>query len=266
MGSGHGVTVGDFDNDGRPDLFLTRWRSYTLLRNQGNGTFEDATGKAGLGGDRDWPISAAFADLDNDGDGRPDLVVTNFYGESTSFFRNMGKGMFSVESSAVGLAAPSRYLLGFGVSFLDANDDGRLDLAQANGHVIDDRLSFPLEMPAMLLIGGSDGRLVDVTTTAGEGWSVPRLGRGLAAGDLDNDGRTDVLILPQDSPLAVLRNETAGGRSLTLLLEGTRPSRRGRPPGLWGRQVRSGWRRKGSRWSRREGITSGRRRRRWKRR
>jgi enediyne biosynthesis protein E4 len=367
-GYGHGVTVGDFDNDGRPDLFLTRWRSYTLLRNQGDGTFEDATDKAGLGGDRDWPTSAAFADLDNDGDldlyvchylvwdaehpplcertskngeppdpnrpydycmpnpfpsrpdhlfrndngkfvdvtaeagivdpngrglgviasdvdgdglidlfvandttanylfhnlggmrfeevglsmgvacnadgafqagmgtavgdldgdGRPDLVVTNFYGESTSFFRNLGKGMFSVESSAVGLAAPSRYLLGFGVSFLDANDDGRLDLAQANGHVIDDRPSSPLEMPAMLLIGGSDGRLVDVTNSAGEGWSVPRLGRGLAVGDLDNDGRTDVLILPQNSPLAVLRNESAGGRSLTFLLEGTKSNRDG---------------------------------------
>ncbi len=67
-GYGHGVAVGDVDNDGHPDLFLTRWRSYALYRNRGDGTFEDITEQVGLGGDRDWPTSAAFADLDNDGD------------------------------------------------------------------------------------------------------------------------------------------------------------------------------------------------------
>ena len=60
-GYGHGVTVGDFDNDGDPDLFVTRWRSYALYRNRGDGHFEDVTGRAGLGGDRDWPTSSAFA-------------------------------------------------------------------------------------------------------------------------------------------------------------------------------------------------------------
>ena len=75
-GYGHGVAVGDFDNDGHPDLFVTRWRSYALYRNRGDGTFEDVTAKAGLGGDRDWPTSAAFADLDNDGD--LDLYVCHY--------------------------------------------------------------------------------------------------------------------------------------------------------------------------------------------
>ncbi len=75
-GYGHGVTVGDIDNDGHPDLFITRWRSYALYRNRGDGTFEDITDRAGLGGDRDWPTSAAFADLDNDGD--LDLYVCHY--------------------------------------------------------------------------------------------------------------------------------------------------------------------------------------------
>ena len=75
-GYGHGVTVGDYDNDGRPDLFVTRWRSYALYRNKGDGRFEDATTQAGLGGDRDWPTSAAFADLDGDGD--LDLYVCHY--------------------------------------------------------------------------------------------------------------------------------------------------------------------------------------------
>src|SRR5262249_25322192 len=67
-GYGHGVAVGDYDNDGRPDLFVTRWRSYALYRNPGDGTFEDATVRAGLGGDRGWPTSAAWPDLAGDGD------------------------------------------------------------------------------------------------------------------------------------------------------------------------------------------------------
>src|SRR5262249_34761605 len=75
-GDGHAVAVGDFDNDGHADLFLTRWQSYALYRNRGDGTFEDVTAKSGLGGDRDWPTSAAFADLDGDGD--LDLYVCHY--------------------------------------------------------------------------------------------------------------------------------------------------------------------------------------------
>src|SRR4029077_7490305 len=75
-GYGHGVAVGDYDNDGRPDLFITRWRSYALYRNLGGGRFEDVTARAGLGGDRDWPTSAAWAGLDNDGD--LDLYVCHY--------------------------------------------------------------------------------------------------------------------------------------------------------------------------------------------
>jgi hypothetical protein len=75
-------------------------------------------------------------------------------------------------------------------------------------------------MPAQLLVGGADGRLVDVSDRAGAPWLVPRMGRGLAAGDLDNDGRADVLILSHDQPLAFLHNRTDGGHGLTLRLEG----------------------------------------------
>jgi enediyne biosynthesis protein E4 len=369
-GFGHGVAVGDFDNDGRPDLFLTRWRSYALYRNRGDGTFEDVTDRAGLGGDRDWPTSAAFADLDNDGDldlyvchylvwdaerptlckhpakagtaidpdhvydycmphpfpcrpdhlfrnddgrfvdvtaeagildrdgrglgvvaadldddglvdlfvandttanylwhnlggmkfeeigvtsgvacnaqgafqagmgtavgdldgdGLPDLTVTNFYGESTTFFKNMAKGVFADRTSAIGLAAPSRYVLGFGITLVDTNNDGRLDLIQTNGHVVDSRPDFPLEMPGLVLIGGDRDQLIDVTQRSGPDWNVPRIGRALAAGDLDNDGRIDLVAIPQDGPLVFFHNQTARevGHSITFRLEGTKSNRDG---------------------------------------
>ncbi len=153
-------------------------------------------------------MGVACGDLD--GDGAPDLVVTNFYGEGSTFFHNLGRGLFADRSRSVGLLAASRYRLGFGVAFLDADNDGRLDLATAYGHVNDHRPVFPYAMPAQLLLGTAGGRLVDVSTSAGAPWQVPTVGRGLAAGDLDNDGRIDLLILAQNRPLAYVHNHTLG--------------------------------------------------------
>jgi enediyne biosynthesis protein E4 len=359
-GYSHAVAVGDYDGDARPDLFVTRWRSYALYRNKGDGTFEDVTEASGLSGDRDWPTSAAFADLDNDGDldlyvchygawdadhptlckdpsntfhascdprtvsatpdhlfrndggrftdvsteagivdregrglgvvaadfdddglvdlavandgtanylfrnkgnlrfeevglesgfaasadggykagmgiacgdldgdGRIDLAVTNFYLESTTFYHNMGGGAFADHTSIVGLAAPSRWRLGFGVAFLDADADGRLDLLSANGHVSDLRPLFPHRMTAQLLVGVDGGKLADVTDQAGEPFQRPLLGRGLAVGDLDNDGRLDALVVSQNDPLIYLHNRTRAehGRFVVFRLEGTRSNR-----------------------------------------
>jgi hypothetical protein len=127
----------------------------------------------------------------------------------------------------VGLAAPSRDRLGFGIAFPDVNNDGRLDLLTANGHVNDFRPEVPYAMPAQLLVGGGDGRLSDVTARAGPPLLVPHLGRGLAVGDLDNDGRLDALLVADNEPLVYLHNRTAGGHSLTIRLEGTTSNRDG---------------------------------------
>jgi hypothetical protein len=80
-------------------------------------------------------------------------------------------------------------------------------------------------MPAQLLLGTDGGRLIDATRTAGAPWSIPRVARGLAAGDLDNDGRVDLVLIAQDGPLAYFHNRTEGGRSITLRLEGTKSNR-----------------------------------------
>ncbi|WP_435011885.1 FG-GAP-like repeat-containing protein (plasmid) [Tundrisphaera lichenicola] len=386
-GFGHGVTVADYDNDGHPDLFVTRFGSYALYRNKGDGTFEDVTDRAGLGGDRGWPTSAAFGDLDGDGDldlfvcqylrwdpktsspcpdperpgahlycvprafeaepdrlfrndeghfvdvsdeagivdkdgrglgvvlvdldddghldiyvandmtanflyrnlgglrfeevglasgagasgeggyqagmgvacgdvdgdGRPDLAVTNFYGESTSLFQNVGGCSFGDRTGPSGLLIPSRHVLGFGTAFLDADDDGRIDLATANGHVNDFRPNIPYAMPAQLYLGEEGGKFSELSREAGDCWSSLRVGRGLALGDLDNDGRQDLLILAQAGPLAFFRNLGTGPgsktASLTIRLEGTKSNRDGigtRVQVTSGRKSQTGWRLGGS--------------------
>jgi hypothetical protein len=151
--------------------------------------------------------------------------VTNFYGESTTLYGNLGDGLFADRSAAAGLVAPTRYVLGFGASFLDANNDGLLDLVQANGHVNDYRPSIPYAMPAQLFLGAGNGKLVDVSGQAGACFGEPSVGRGLAAGDLDNDGRIDLLILSQGGPLAFFHNRSTAGHSLSLRLEGTASNR-----------------------------------------
>ena len=198
-----------------------------LFRNLGGMKFEEIGIASGAGSNASGGYQAGMgiACGDLDGDGRPDLVVTNFHGESVTLFQNLGDDLFIDRTAAAGLAAPTRFMLGFGAAFLDADADGRLDLALANGHVNDFRPAVPYAMPAQLFLGVGDGRMVDASDRAGACWSVPRVGRGLAVGDLDNDGRQDVLILSQDEPLAYLHNLGPGGHFLTLGLEGTASNR-----------------------------------------
>jgi len=164
---------------------------------------------------------------DFDGDGRPDLAVTNFHGESVTLYQNLGGSLFADCMATAGLAAPTRFVLGFGASFLDANNDGRIDLAVANGHVNDYRPAIPYAMPAQLFLGAGGGHFVDASARAGACWAESRVGRGLAVGDLDNDGLTDVLILAQNGPLAFFHNLGPGGHFLTLRLEGRAANRDG---------------------------------------
>ena len=212
------------------DLFVANDRSANyLFHNLGGFRFDEQGLIAGVAcnahGGNQAGMGVAAGDLD--GDGRLDLAVTNFFDESTTLFHNLGGGQFADHTAAVGLAAPSRDRLGFGIAFLDVNNDGRLDLMTANGHVNDYRPEVPYAMPVQLLIGGPGGWLTDVTARAGPPFLVPHLGRGLAIGDLDNDGRVDALLVADNEPLVYLHNRTAGGHFLTIALEGTKSNRDG---------------------------------------
>src|SRR5262249_30509245 len=147
-------------------------------------------------------MGAAVGDLD--GDGRPDLAVSNFLGRSTVAFRSVAPGAYTDASEPLGLTAATRGVLGFGLALVDLDSDGRLDLVQATGHVADRaRLGPPFAMRSTLL-RNLGGRLVDASAGARPWSDRPALGRGLAVGDLDNDGRPDVVVSALDAPATVL--------------------------------------------------------------
>jgi tetratricopeptide (TPR) repeat protein len=225
-GHGLGVVAADLDDDNRIDLFVANdGTANFLFRNQGNFKFDDIALTAGVAGNAQGGFQAGMgvAAADIDGDGRPDLLVTNLYLEGTTLYHNLGQGMFADLSAASGIVQATRYLLGFGIAVFDASNDGRVDVAITNGNINDFRPLYPFAMPTRLYEGRPGGRLVDVSEQAGHPWSVPRLGRGLAAGDLDNDGRVDLIVVPQDGPLAYFHNKTERpGHFVTFQLEGTR--------------------------------------------
>jgi hypothetical protein len=171
-------------------------------------------------------MGVVAADLD--GDGRLDLMVTNLYGEGTTLYQNLGRNVFADRSAASGILRATRYLLGFGIAAFDATNDGRVDVTITNGNVNDFRPLYPNAMPTRLYEGRPGGRLVDVSDQSGPPWAEARLGRGLAAGDLDNDGRVDFLAVCQNEPLAYFHNRTGNaGHFVTFRLEGTASNRDG---------------------------------------
>lgn len=222
FGNGLGVATGDFDHDGRVDLFIANdAMANQLWLNQGQGRFRDdaplrgcalnAVGvpRAGMG--------VVAVDLFQRGS--LDLFVTHLVGEGNGLFLN-DKGIFTDWLAPDGPMAGSQPCTGFGVEFADFDNDGRLDLYVANGRV---KLGLresdpdrPYAEPDTLKRGLGKGRFVDVPFAG-----LPRedlgVGRGLAVGDLDNDGALDVLVVRRDAPVQVLRNRVAGSQHWILL-------------------------------------------------
>lgn len=209
-GRGLGVLIADFDSDGRLDVFVANdGTAHFCWRNLGNLRFENRAREWGLALDADGHAMAgmgvAWGDLTHDG--RSDLVVSNYWNRSTVGFQNLGFGHFQAQTDALGLSA-TRDGLGFGLVLRDLNADGSLDLVQANGHVLDrQRLGVPFAMRPTIL-RGTRARFTDASPSAGPFFGRPTLGRGLAIGDLDRDGRADLVFASLDQPLALLRNET----------------------------------------------------------
>jgi hypothetical protein len=237
QGKALGAIWADYDGDGRPDLFVANDdEPNNLYRNLGGGRFRDVALPAGVAlgvnGNEEASMGVDFADCD--GDGRFDLFVTNFQNETDALYQN-GLYGFAYVSAEAGIAGPSLPFLSFGCGFLDYDNDGRLDLVVASGHVqdlihrVDPACQFAQARQLFRQQGSPGPRNVphfeEIGAASGPAFTAPAVGRGLCIGDYDNDGGADVLVNNNGGPPMLLRN-LVGSRNhwIRLRLEGRRPN------------------------------------------
>jgi len=231
-GKGLGIAFADYDRDGGIDLFIANDSMPEFLyRNKGDGTFEEVALISGVAVDGEGHTFAGmgvdFADYNNDG--LPDLVISDLASQMYALYRNNGDGTFTYESYPSGIGRMTMSHSGWGVRFLDYDNAGWKDLLIAQGHDLDTiELTFPnLRYREPMLLARNTGHgFEDVSADAGSVFREAWVGRGLAIGDIDNDGRLDAIVTTNDGPLYVLHNETSTSNHwLILKLVGHRSNR-----------------------------------------
>jgi hypothetical protein len=229
QGRSLGVAFNDYDGDGFSDIFVANdGMEEFLFHNNRNGTFTERAQDAGVALSDDGSAYAGmgvdFRDYDNDG--KPDIIVTNLAKQIYAIYHNDGNGLFSYRSLQTGLATLSAASSGWGVGFVDFNNDGWKDIFVAQSHVMDNvekiNPSMRYKEPPLLAFN-EKGRF----ERDDPGTSLPVAGRGAAFGDLNNDGRMDVVMSVLGGPPEVFYNRERGAHWLTLTLVGTRSNRDG---------------------------------------
>ena len=214
MGKGLGVVVRDYDADGDVDIYVANDTTQNLLfRNDGEGRFTEVSLFSGVGFNEDGVpesgMGVAFGDVDGDGD--PDLFVTNFQNETNTLYVNMGRSFFIDRTFAAGLGTSSLLYLGFGAGFADVDNDGDLDLFAANGHVaplieqIDETAKYA--QTNQLWFNDGKGNFTDRASEAGPAFRIARVSRAAAFADYDSDGDTDVLVVNNAGAASLYRND-----------------------------------------------------------
>lgn len=232
-GKGLGVAIADYDHDGLTDIAIANdaIREF-LLHNEGNAKFKDVAIEAGTAVNEDGRTFSGmgidFSDYDNDGD--PDIIITNLSDQKYALYHNSGNGTFTYDTGPSGIGQITRPYSGWGVKFFDFDNDGWKDLFIAQGHVMDTiQLTFPhlRYLQPLLLLHNENGRkFVDVSAQSGAIFQQKLAARGLAIGDIDNDGNLDVAVTTNNGPAFVLQNKTANRNHwLTLNLIGHKSNR-----------------------------------------
>jgi hypothetical protein len=235
--SGHyafSVSTFDFDDDGWPDIYVACDSAPSILyHNNRDGTFTDVAVMSGVAFNEDGREQAGMGTsvADYDGDGRPDIFKTNFSDDTPTLYHNDGGGVFTDTTYAAGLGLHTQYL-GWGTMFFDFDNDGWPDLVLANGHVYPEVDKFHLSSgymePRILYHNNGNGKFTDVSAMAGPGFSAVSSARGLAVGDLWNDGRISVLINNVYAKPSLLVNSTRyGNHWVAFKTVGTRSNRDG---------------------------------------
>ena len=244
VGKGLGTLFTDYNSDGYPDIFVANDAVPDFLyRNNGDGTFTDVAVTAGVAYNSEGRATASMgiAAADYDNDELPDLFVTNFSLEINSLFHNDSDGFYTMTTFETGLADPSFSQLGFGTQFLDADNDGTLELFVANGHVWDNvsKITPSLSYKQQCQIFGNigTGQYRDLSESAGTFFKRPVVGRGVAVGDYNNDGAVDILVTCCGEVPALLRNDSQAdprrNNWVKIRLVGTESNRDGIGAKVW---------------------------------
>ncbi len=226
-----GVVTADFDDDGWPDIYVACDSSPSILyRNNRNGSFTDvAVGRgAAYGPDGQEQGSMGVAAGDYDNDGRIDLVKTNFMDETPTLYHNEGDAYFEDQTYLSGLGVNTK-VVGWGVNFIDVDQDGWKDIFMANGHIYPElagaRVGEDFRQPKALYWNLRNGAFRDITRSAGAALSAPAVSRGVASGDLDGDGALEIVVVNMNERPTVLKNFGPKGNAILIGLTGTKSNR-----------------------------------------
>jgi hypothetical protein len=228
------VSMLDFDEDGWPDIYVACDSTPSILyRNNHDGTFTDVAVTAGAAFNEDGREQAGMGTTvaDFNGDGHLDIFKTNFSDDTSTLYRNNGDGTFTDATSAAGLGLYTQYL-GWGTMFFDFDNDGWPDLILANGHVYPEvdsqHLGSSYKEPRILYRNNGDGTFSDISVSAGSGITTPASSRGLAVGDLWNDGRMSVVVSNMNAPASLLVNQArTANHWIAIRTVGTKSNRDG---------------------------------------
>jgi len=229
-----GVAILDSNGDGWPDILLANdTQPNKLYINQRDGTFAEKGIEAGIGFSEDGVARAGMGvdAADYDRSGRPSIIITNFANQMLSLYHNEGNGLFVDEAPRSEVGRATLITLGFGCFFFDYDNDGWPDILVADGHIEDQiehvqkRVTYAEPSHVFRNLGG--GKFQEVTDSLGPAFASPKVARGAAYADIDNDGSLDVLLTTNGGPAHLFHNEGGGNHSLRVRLVGTKTNRDG---------------------------------------